>query len=77
MCLPEAEGRERRNWTKVVKKYKVSIIRYVSNRDVTYNRINIFNTAGRYTYETEIKLPTFVGRYIYEPEIKLLTFVGS
>ena len=46
MCLPEAEGRERRNWTKVVKKYKVSIIRYVSNRDVTYNRINIFNTAG-------------------------------
>ena len=39
--------------------------------------INIFNTAGGYTYATEIKLPIFVGGYIYEPEIKLLTFVGS
>lgn len=77
MCVYQKQRGGRRNWTKVVKKYKVSIIRYISNRDVTYNRINVFNTAGRYTYETEIKLPTFVGRYIYEPEIKLLTFVGS
>ena len=36
------------DWVKVVKRYKLPIIRQISIRDVMYNMINIINTAVCY-----------------------------
>ena len=48
LWLPEAEGGWRVNWMKVVKRYKLPVIRLISTRDVTHNMININNTAVCY-----------------------------
>ena len=39
----EAMGDGRKYWRKVVKRYKLSVIRYISTRDVMYNMMTITN----------------------------------
>ena len=44
MVTKDGGGEQRVNWMKAVKRYKLSVIRQISTRDVIYN-INIINTA--------------------------------
>ena len=44
----EVGSRGRENRMKVVKRYKLPVIREISTRDVTYNMINIINIAACY-----------------------------
>ena len=37
------------DWRKIVKRYKLTVIRYISTRDVMYNMMTVVNTAVRYT----------------------------
>lgn len=37
-----------RDWTKVIKTYKLPVIRYISTRDLMHSTINIMNTATCY-----------------------------
>ena len=48
LWLPEAVGSERKNWMKVVKRYKFSVIGKTSIRNVMYSMINIINTLVCY-----------------------------
>ena len=48
MHKQEAGGRERGNWIKAVRRYKVSVIRQISIRNIMYNIINIINTSVCY-----------------------------
>ena len=41
-------GWGRENWRKVVKRYKLSVIRQISTRDAMYNMVTIATTAVSY-----------------------------
>ena len=45
MWLSEARGGGKGNWKKLVKSYKLPVIREISTLDVNYNVIDIINTA--------------------------------
>ena len=61
------------NWIKVVKSYKLPVIRYVNSRDALYNMMSVVNTAIL-IYEREKILRVLITRkkfyffllYLYE-----------
>ena len=45
LWFPEAESGENRDWRKVVKVYKLLVIREISTRDVMHHMMTIVNFA--------------------------------